>query len=141
MSSRRSNFERPLRRFLTFHHFHVWPRFWRIGNTWLRCPQQRLPLQMIQQGQKVRRGNDLNLPGPCGLRPLHRRTNEAHIARRCVQGGKQYARRPGDLAVKPKFPDDDIMRQRFRIDQPHRRQQRQRDWQIIMRAFFGQVGR
>ena len=51
---------------------------------------------------------------------------------------------PGDGAIRPsrrEFADRDIVRQRFRIGRPDRRQQAERDRQIVVRAFLGQVGR
>lgn len=96
---------------------------------------------MIEQRHQIGRGYDLDRPGPRRLRPLCGRADQAEIALRRVQSRQQYARRRRDPPVQPELADYDMRRQRLGIDHAHRTQQRERDRQIVMRSFLGQIGR
>jgi len=55
--------------------------------------------------------------------------------------GEQYARRRRDSTVEAQLSDRDIMGESFSVCCPDRCQQTERNRQIVMRAFLGQVGR
>jgi hypothetical protein len=57
-----------------------------------------------------------------------------------MQRSEQNAWRGGDTPVEREFPHRDILAGEFGIDDPHCREQRQRDRQVVMRALLGQVG-
>jgi hypothetical protein len=106
----------------------------------LRRGQQTMSLQMVEQRQQVGRGDHLDRAGPGRLRPLRRRADQALALLRRMQRGEQHARRGRDARVQPELADHDIVGQRLNIDDAHRAEQRERDRQVEMRAFLGEVG-
>ena len=53
---------------------------------------------------------------------------------------QQHAGRADDPPIQRQFAHGHVIGRLFRVDHPHRRQQRQRDRQVIVRPFLGQVG-
>ena len=99
-----------------------------------------LPLKWLSSDRRSGAASTSTSPaqaasGPCATGQISPRSSTAR-----VQRGEQHARRGGDAAVEAEFADHDIGRQRFGIDDPHRAEQRERDRQVVMRAFLGQVG-
>ena len=54
---------------------------------------------------------------------------------------QQHPGRGDDAPVERQFADRDMIAELLGIGHPHRRQQRERDRQVVVRAFLGQVGR
>jgi hypothetical protein len=57
-----------------------------------------------------------------------------------MERGQKHAGARDDPPVQRELADRDMLGNHFAIDDPHRRQQRERDRQIVMRPFLGQVG-
>ncbi len=57
-----------------------------------------------------------------------------------MERGEQYPRRSGEPAIEREFPHRDEIAELFGIGHAHRGKQRQRDRQIVVRAFLGQIG-
>ncbi len=112
-----------------------------IGKAGLGRRQQRLAAQMVEQCQQIGGGDHFDIAGPGRFPALRCGADQAQLPLRCVQRREQHARGSGDAAVQPQFADDNIVAERLGIEDAHRRQQSQRDRQIVMRAFLGQVGR
>jgi hypothetical protein len=56
-----------------------------------------------------------------------------------VHGGQQHAGRRRDARIKAKLADDEVAGQGLTVDRAHRGEQAERDRQIVMRAFLGQI--
>ena len=102
--------------------------------------QQLRALEMREQASRSGAASTSTSPAqaaslPCAagqIRPLSRADG--------MERGEQHAGRGGDPPVEAELADRDIMRQALGIGRPDRRQQAQRDRQVEMRAFLGQVG-
>ena len=97
-------------------------------------------LEVIEQADQVGRGDHGDPAGPGRFAALHRRADQAAILRAGMQRGEQHPGRGDDPPIERQFAHRDIVPQLLGIGHPHRRQQRQRDRQVIVRAFLGQVG-
>ena len=58
-----------------------------------------------------------------------------------MQRREQHPRHRRDPAIQPQFADNDKPLQRIRWQHAQRRQQAERDRQVVMAAFLGQIGR
>jgi len=102
--------------------------------------QQRRAAQVGQQREQVGGGEDFDLPRPRRLGALRGGTDEPLARRRSMERGEQYPCRRRDPRVETELADHDIMAELLGIDDPHRGEQRQRDRQVEVRSFLGQVG-
>ena len=95
---------------------------------------------MPQQADQIARGEHRNAAGPACLWPLFGGTDQASARLAGVQRGDQHAGAGDHPAIQREFPHRDPVAQLFGIGHPHRRQQRQRNRQIVMRSVLGQIG-
>src|SRR5438067_13587468 len=91
MTARRSNFERALGALLAFDVLEVQPGGSRRRELRLGRRQELRALEMIDDREKVRGGDDLDLAGPGGFATASSGADEPALARRCGQGREQYA--------------------------------------------------
>jgi hypothetical protein len=70
-----------------------------------------------------------------------RGTDQALVARIRPDGGRQHTRDRCDRSVEPELAEHGKAVERIRRDRADRRHQAERDRQIIMAAFLGQIGR
>ncbi len=90
--------------------------------------------------QRARR-DDLDVRArPRRLRAAGRRTDQAFLARIGADRGGKHAGHRRDRAVEAEFAEHGEAGQRIRRDRADRRHQPERDRQVVMAAFLGQVG-
>lgn len=94
---------------------------------------------MVEQADEVRRGHDRYAAGPACLPALRRRTDQPLVRAGSMERRQQHTRRRHDPAIKRQFADRNEIDQLLGIGHAHCCQQRQRDRQVIVRAFLGQV--
>jgi hypothetical protein len=112
-------------------------RFFNLAQ--LRFGQFLLAAQVRQQADEVRRRTDPYAAGPARLRSLRGRADQAQFGLAGMERGQQYPRRGDDAAVERQFVHWQPLAQFLGIDDAHCAQQRQRDRQVIVRTFIGQV--
>ena len=140
MTARGGDFERPLGDLLPLDLGEVRPRIERLGLGGGRRGKQGRAAQVGKQGQQVGGGNHLELARPARLGALCRRADQPLVVRRRMKRGEQHSRRSGDSPVETQLADGNVMRQALGIGGSNRRQQAERDRQVIVRAFLRQVG-
>ena len=97
---------------------------------------------MIGELDERRRGDDLDLGArPGRFRPAGRRAHQAFAARIGADGGGQHAGDGRDRAVEAELAQHREAGQRIVRNGADRRHQPERDRQIVVAAFLGQVGR
>ena len=106
----------------------------------LRRGQDDLAFQMGDQRQQIGRGQHIHLASPGGFGALGGRADQPLFARCSMQGREQHAGHCLDGAIKAEFANRDKFIERILGNHPHRAEQPQRDRQIIMRSFLGQIG-
>ncbi len=136
---RRGDLERALGGFLALDLAQIGSRRRHLDRAGLRRGEQAVALEMIDQRQDVGRRDD-PLPAPRRFRALRRRADQPEPALGRVQRGEQHAGRRRDSRVEAQFADDEIVGERLGIDHAHRGEQTERDRQVEMRAFLGQIG-
>ncbi len=112
-----------------------------VGEPCSGTRQDLRALDVIDERDQRRRGDDLQIAGPGRFRPAGSGTDEAA---RLFGGG--YRRRQntgdrGDLRVERKLAKRDIVRHLTGRQHTHRRQQAERDGKIVVAAFLRQIGR
>ena len=107
----------------------------------LRAVEHLRALEMIGELNERLRRDDLDLRrGPGRFRPAHGRADQALPARIGADGGRQHAGDRGDAAVEAEFAEHGEARDGVLRDGADGRHQPERDRQIVMAAFLGQVG-
>ena len=96
---------------------------------------------MVEQGDKIGRADHLDIAGPGGFRTLRGGADQAEPARRGVDRSEQHAWRRRNPSVEAELADRQIGGKQLPVDRAHRREQAERDRQIVMRAFLGKIGR
>src|SRR5437764_12803485 len=91
MTARRGNFERAFGALLAFDVLEVEPGGARRRELRLGRRQDLRALEMIDDREKVRGGDDLDLAGPGGFATASSGADEPALARRCGQCREQYA--------------------------------------------------
>ena len=141
MAARRGDLERALGDFLALDLGEVGAAVGRLG---LARPRRRraarVPFRWVSKARRSGAASTSSSPAqlaslPCAagqIRPLS--SAEAWIAASSTPGRRR------DPPVEAELADRDIMRQRLGVGRADRRQQAERDRQIVMRAFLGQVG-
>ncbi len=107
----------------------------------LRLGQPLRALQVVEQPDQARRGDDRHAARPARLGALRRRADQALVPLAGMKRGEQHAGRGDDAPVERQLADRDPVRQLLGIGHPHRREQRERDRQVVVAALLGQVGR
>ena len=137
----RGNLDAALGRLLPLDVGHVRPAPQAFRCAALRLGQDGLALQMIDQREQIGGGEHVHLAGPGGFRALGRRADQPLLAGGGMQGGKQHAGHRQAGAIEAKLPHRDKFIERIGRQHAHRGEQAERDGQIIMAAFLGQIGR
>ena len=101
--------------------------------------EQLRALEVVDQRQHVRRGQNLYLPRPGRLVTLGGRADQAPIAGRGVDRGRQNTGNTRQAAVQRQFAQCGVLVQNIAGNHAHGRQEAQRDGQIEMTAFLGEV--
>ena len=70
--------------------------------------QHRGAAQMVEQGDEIGRGDDLDVAGPGRFRPLRRRADQAEA--RAPRHGCAASSTPGDGAIRPSRPSSPTAR-------------------------------
>ena len=97
--------------------------------------------EMVGELDEGRRGDDLHLRArPGGFRAAGGGTDQAFAAGIGADGGRQHARDRGDRAVEAEFAQHREAGERIRRDGADRRHQAERDREVVVAAFLGQVG-
>ena len=134
------DFERALCRLLPFDHGEVVASPRRLGLTRLRRGQALGAFEVVQQRDQIGRGNHLDPARPARLAALSRRANKPFLDTARMKRGEQHAGRGDHPAIERQFADRDVIADLLKIDHAHRREQRQRDRQVVVAALLGQVG-
>jgi hypothetical protein len=137
----RGDLERALGAFLALDVLKVGARRARGGKARFRRRQELGTLEMVDDRQQARRGNDLDLARPGRLAAATGGTDDAAAAARRRQRRKQYPGDAGQRAVERQLSQHRVLSELVRRQNIHRRQQRQGDRQIEMAAFLKNVGR
>lgn len=140
MPACRCNLQRALGGFLTLYLAQIGAVIGKLGFTRLRGGEQAVALEVIEQRQQIGRGDHFDRARPCSFRALRGRAHQTLRLRRGMECRQQHAGGRRDPGVEAKLADDDIIGERFRIDHAHRPQHAERDRQIVMRSFLGQIG-
>ena len=138
----RGDFERALGAFLALDVGEVERRTVHFENFRLRPRQHLRALEMIGELNERRRRDDFDVGArPGGFRPAGRRAHQAFAARIGADGGGQHAGDRRDRAVEAELAEHGEAGQRVVRDGADGGHQAERDRQIVVAAFFGQVGR
>ena len=135
----RGDFQRALGGFLTFDLLEIGAAFGPGDFAGHRLGQPLGAFQMVEQADEIGRGDNLDPARPAGLCALPSRADQRFFDTAGMERGEQYAGAGDHAPVECEFSHRDILRNRFQIDHAHRREQRQRNRQIVVRAFLGQV--
>ena len=95
---------------------------------------------MRDQREQIGRGKHFDIPRPGRLGALRFRADQSFLEPRGMDRGEQDSGRRRNPTVESQFPHRNVMRQRFGIDRPDRGKQTERDRQVEMRPFLGQIG-
>lgn len=106
-----------------------------------RGGQDLAALEMVDQRQQMRRGQNAGAVDPCGLAAAFGRADHGQAGIMGVHGGGQHAADLADLAVQAELPHRQRIGQRVYRNRLHRTQHRQRNRQIEMAPFFQDIGR
>ena len=98
------------------------------------------PAEMVHEADQRGRGQDAGVPGPGGLSAAGLRADEPQ-----AEGARRHRRRQGagrrdDASIEGELPHRRPVGQRVGGHHPHGRHHRQGDGQVVVAAFFGQVG-
>lgn len=96
---------------------------------------------MIEQADEIGCSRHRNSAVPFSFRTLHGGADQPRFSLAGVQRSEQLSGRSDDPAVEGEFVHSDLVNQLLDIGHSHRREQRQRDRQIVMRTVLGQAGR
>ena len=136
------DFERPFGAFLAFDFGKVERRAVHFEDFRLRPRQHLRALEMVGELNERRGSDDLDFGArPGRFRPAGRRAHQALAARIGPDGGGQDAGHGRDRTVEPEFAQHRETGQRIVRNGADRRHQAQRDRQIIVATFLGQIGR
>ena len=104
-------------------------------------PSTWVAAEVVDEGDQRARGQDGGLARPGRLRPAGLRADQAQAHGAGGHGRRQGAGHRRDLAVEVQLADRRPAVQGVLRDDAHGRHQRQRDRQVVVVAFLGQVGR
>jgi hypothetical protein len=105
----------------------------------VRRGQALRALEVVEQADQVGRGDDVDPARPFRLEPwLAGQISPSRAAR--VQRRQQHAGRADHPPVERELADRDVIGDLLAIDHAHCREQRQRDRQVVVAAFLGQIG-
>ncbi len=142
MAAGRRHLERPLGALLALDVLQIHAGVVGRADFRLRARQQLRAAEMIGELDERARRDDLHLgAGPGGFRAAHRRADEALLARIGPDRGRQHARDRRDRAVEAELAQHGAARKRIGRDGADLGHQAERDRQIVMAAFLGQIGR
>ena len=141
VAASRGHFERALGALLAFDVGKIERGAGDIEDLRLRPRQHLRAFEMVGELNQRRGGDDLDIgAGPGRFRPAGRRTHQALAARIGADGGGQHAGDRRDRAVETELAEHGETGQRIVRNGADRRHQSERDRQIVMAAFLGQVG-
>jgi hypothetical protein len=110
------------------------PRLW--------ARQHLRALEMVGDLDQRVRGDDLDIRArPGRFRAAGRGTDQAFVARIGADRGRQCASHRRDRSIEAQFAEHRKAIERIRRDRTDRGHQAERDRQIVMAAFLGQIGR
>ena len=112
----------------------------RLGLAGVRRGQALGALEVVEQADEVGCGDHRNAAGPARLRPLDRGTDQAGLGLAGVDCRQQHAGRRRDSPVQRKLAHRDPVAKLLGIGHAHRRQQRERDRQVVVAAFLREIG-
>ncbi len=142
VASGRGDFERALGAFLALDIGEVDGRAIHFEDLRLRPRQHLRALEMVGELDERRRRDDFDLGArPGGFRSAGGRAHQTFIARIGADGGGQHAGDRRDRAVEAELAEHGKTRQRVVRDGADGGHQAERDRQIVVAAFLGQVGR
>ena len=133
--------QRALGRFLALHVAQVGRGSCRLRHPRHRRRQHAGALHVIDQRDQRRRRQYVHAAREGRFRSVGGGTDQSTIAFRCRQRRGQHAGHRRHRRIQRQLPQRHIVRHLAGRDHPHRRQQPQRNGQIVMRAFLGQIGR
>ncbi len=141
MTAGRRDFEGALGAFLALDVGEIESRPLHFEDFRLRARQHLAALEMIGKLDERCRRDDLDFgAGPGGFRPARRRTHQALATRIGADGGGEHAGDRRQRAVEAELAQNREARQRVVRNGADRRHQPERDRQIVMAAFLGQIG-
>ncbi len=140
VTTRRCNLQSALGGFLTLHALEIGARRGFIDFTGLRFGQVRSAFEMVEQADQVGCSADWHTARPARLGPLRCRTDQPRLFLACMQRCQQYARRSDHAAIERQLAHRNPVAQLLGIGHAHCREQRQRNRQVVVRAFLGQIG-
>ena len=133
--------ECPLGRFLALDVPEIGQLAHLLGNARLRPRQDLRALHMIEDLDDRLWADDIDLlAGPCSFRSARLRADEAEAS---GVGGDRCRQRAGDgaqSAIEPHFADHDIAVEKILGQHAQGRKHRERDGEIIVAAFLGEIG-
>ena len=119
-----------------------------LGDQRLGGGEPLLAAQVIDQGEQRGRGDDRRPVGICiveasprGLAAAHRGADHAAPRRAGSDRRRQHAGNAAERAVERQLAQHDVARDAFARHHAHRRQQAERDRQVVVAALLGEVGR
>ncbi len=142
MAAGRRHFERPLRSLLTLDVLQIRKPAHVLGEAGLRPRQDLRALHMIEYLDDRLWAEDIDvIPGPGGFRAAGPGADEAEAP---SIGGNRRGQCPGDgaqCAIEAHLADHDIAVEEILRQDAQRRKHGERDGEIIVAAFLGEVGR
>jgi hypothetical protein len=117
------------------------PRGARRGELRHRRRQKLRALEVVDDRQEARRGDDLDIARPGRLAAASRRTDDADLAPRRGERRQQHAGHRRQRTVERQFTDREITADLVQRQHFHRGQKPQRDREVEMAAFLEHIGR
>lgn len=119
-----------------------------VGDQRVRRGQGLLAAQVIDQGEQRGRRDNSRSVGVVGLEPAPGRLSATHCGTdQAAPGGcrgdrrRQHPWHTAERAVQRQFAQHHEVLQALAGEHAHGREQRQRDRQVVVAAFLGEVGR
>ena len=140
VTARGGDLDGPFRGLLALDIAHVGVGLARCHHLGLRRRQHLGSLEVVDDGEKVGRGQDLDLAGPGGLGSLRRRADEAAPARARVHGRRQHPGHGRKRAVERELAQRRVFAQLVRRQDPHGGQQPEADGKVEVASLLEQIG-
>jgi hypothetical protein len=142
MPARGRDLERALGALLAADVLQVEGRLGARANLRLRPQQHLRSLDVVGELDQRARRDDLHVGArPGGLRPAGGRADQALLGRVGADRGRQHAGDRRDRAIERQLAEHHVIVERIGRNGADRRHQAERDRQIVVAAFLGQIGR
>ncbi len=141
MATGRRDFEGALGGFLGFYVPHVRMLCSCFHDSGDGPPQELRALEVVDQRQDVQGRQNVDIPGPRGLRALRGGADQPLISRRCVDRGRQNAVGGRECPVQRDFAESGVFLEPIALNDPHGREKPERNGQVVMAALLGEIRR